>query len=113
MERLNTILGHLTADMQRFDEKANRKNGANVRKTLQQLKNECHSLRKEVLERTKSPVPPVVEEPVAPVVEEPVAPVVEEPEPVESHPVPESKPSPVEKKEKKKRKRKKVVENKD
>ena len=92
MERLNKILGHLTADMQHFDEKTNRKNGAVVRKTLQQLKNECHSLRKEVLERTKTPVPPVVEEPVPP-------------EPVESHPVPESQPAPV-KKEKKKRKRK-------
>ncbi len=100
MERLNIILGHLTADMQRFDEKTNRKNGAVVRKTLQQLKNECHSLRKEVLERTKSPMPPVVEEPVPPVVEEPVP-----PEPVESHPLPESQPAHV-KKEKKKRKRK-------
>lgn len=108
MERLNKILGHLTADMQHFDEKTNRKNGAVVRKTLQQLKNECHSLRKEVLARTKSPVSPVVEEPVPPVVEETVPPVVEEPvppEPVESHPVPESQPAPV-KKEKKKRKRK-------
>ena len=100
MERLNKILGHLTADMQHFDEKTNRKNGAVVRKTLQQLKNECHSLRKEVLERTKTPVPPVVEETLPPVVEEPVP-----PEPVESHPVPESQPAPV-KKEKKKRKRK-------
>lgn len=109
MERLNKILEHLNSDMQRFDEKSNRKNGSTLRKTLQQIKNECHSLRKEVLERTKTsvgkeqPVPPVVEEPVPPVVEEPVSPV---PEPVESHPVPESQPEPVEKKQKRKRKKK-------
>jgi hypothetical protein len=107
MERLNQIIGHLSVDMERFDEKTNRKNGTTVRKTLQSLKNECHSLRKDILERTKVPLPPVVEEPVGP-------PNTPEPEPVgpvpesEPAPVPESEPAPVPK-EKKKKKRKKVV----
>jgi len=99
MERLNQIIGHLSVDMERFDEKTNRKNGTTVRKTLQSLKNACHSLRKDILERTKVPLPPVVEEPVGP-------PNTPEPEPV--GPVPESEPAHVPK-EKKKKKRKKVV----
>jgi hypothetical protein len=123
MENLNVIIERLTSEMKLLDEAPNRKNRTQVRKTLQQLKTKCHSLRKEVLGTTKSsvveePVAPVVEEPVAPVVEEPVAPVVEEveepvgPQPVSEHPIPDSQPEPIKekkvKKEKKEKKEKKV-----
>lgn len=112
MNKLNEIIESLSAEMKLFEETSSRKHRTQVRKTLQQLKTECHSMRKQVLGTTNTPEP--LEEPVAPVVEEPVAPKpVEEPvapEAVEEHPIPNSQPQPVkkekkEKKEKKKRKK--------
>ncbi len=103
MERLNNILQHLEPQMENFDFKCNRRNGASVRKSLQLLKKECHALRKEILEKSKTKDTVKHEEPIPPpVLEEPVP-----PEPVESHPIPESEPAPV-KKVKKKIKKKEV-----
>lgn len=108
MDNLNMTIEQLSKEMTLFKEAPTIKNRTQLRKTLQHLKNQCHSLRKEVLGKTTEAV--VVEEPV--VAEEPVV-VAEtvEPEPVESHPIPDSQPEPVkvkrEKKEKKERKRKK------
>jgi hypothetical protein len=118
MENLNVIIERLTSEMKLLDEAPNRKNRTQVRKTLQQLKTKCHSLRKEVLGTTKSSVVEEPVAPVAPVIEEPVAPVVEEveepvgPQPVSEHPIPDSQPEPIKekkvKKEKKEKKEKKV-----
>jgi hypothetical protein len=119
MDKLNTVIAHLSSEMILFNETKSRKHRTSVRKILQQLKNECHSMRKEILGTTKNPV----EEPVPPVVEvveeavPPVPPVVEEiekpvsPEPVLSHPIPDSFPEPV--KEKKVKEKKEKKEKKD
>lgn len=112
MNKLNVVIESLTAEMKLFEETSSRKHRTQARKTLQQIKTECHSMRKQLLGKTKTPVSPVAEEPIAPLVEQPVAPVVEEPaapDPVEEHPIPDSQPQPVkkEKKEKKEKKNKK------
>ena len=93
MDNLNETIETLRTQFELLENNPTRVNRTDVRKSLQLLKAKCHSLRKEVLGKSKPPVEPV--EPVAQVAPvEPVAPVVEEviPEPVESHPIPESKP---------------------
>lgn len=93
MDNLNETIETLRTQYGLLESNPTRVNRTDVRKSLQLLKAKCHALRKEVLGKSKPPVAPV--EPVAQVPPvEPVAPVVEEviPEPVESHPIPESKP---------------------
>ena len=97
MDNLNQTIETLRTQFELLKQKDSRSNKTAVRKTLQDLKNKCHALRKEILGKTKAVVVPI--EPVEPVAQvEPVAPpntpVVAEviPEPVESHPIPESKP---------------------
>jgi len=108
MERITRILQHLEPQMEDFDSKCNRRNGASVRKSLQLLKKECHALRREILEKSKTKDTVKHEEPVPPpVLEEPVP-----PEPVGSHPIPESEPAPVKKVKKKEKKEKKVKKEK-
>ena len=103
MDNLNETIETLRTQFRLLESNPTRANRTDVRKSLQLLKAKCHSLRKEVLGKSKPPVEPVAQvEPVAPVepvepvapVEPPKTPVVEEviPEPVESHPIPESKP---------------------
>lgn len=90
MDNLNETIETLRTQFGLLESNPTRANRTDVRKSLQLLKAKCHSLRKEVLGKSKPPVAPV--EPVEPIAQ--VAPVVEEviPEPVESHPIPESKP---------------------
>ena len=99
MDNLNETIETLRTQFGLLENNPTRVNRTDVRKSLQLLKAKCHALRKEVLGKSKPPVEPVAQvEPVAPVEPvEPVAqvePVVAEviPEPVESHPIPESKP---------------------
>ena len=103
MDNLNQTIETLRTQFELLKQKDSRSNKTAVRKTLQDLKNKCHALRKEILGKTKAVVVPI--EPVAP----PNTPVVAEviPEPVESHPIPESEPSPAVKKDKKRKKTKK------
>ena len=91
MDNLNETIETLRTQFGLLESNPTRANRTDVRKSLQLLKAKCHSLRKEVLGKSKPPVAPV--EPVEPV-EPPKTPVVAEviPEPVESHPIPESKP---------------------
>ena len=104
MNNLNETIETLKIQFGLLEQKDTRANKTLVRKTLQDLKNKCHALRKEILGKTKAVIVPI--EPVAP----PNTPVVAEviPEPVESHPIPESEPSPVVKKDKKRKKTKKA-----
>ena len=104
MDNLNETIETLRTQFGLLENNPTRVNRTDVRKSLQLLKAKCHALRKEVLGKSKPPVAPV--EPVAQV-EPPKTPVVAEviPEPVESHPIPESKP-----KLTKKRKKVKKVE---
>ena len=90
MDNLNETIETLRTQFELLKQKDSRSNKTALRKTLQDLKNKCHALRKEILGKTKAVVVPI--EPVEPVAQ--VEPVVAEviPEPVESHPIPESKP---------------------
>ena len=107
MDNLNETIETLKTQFELLKQKDTRANKTAVRKSLQSLKNKCHSLRKEILGKPNKIAVEPVEPPETPVeLVAPVEPV--EPEPVSSHPVPESQPAPVVEEVKPTKKRKKT-----
>ena len=115
MEEINTKVAELTVLYKLFNEKPNKKTSISLRKSLMELKNTSHALRKDVLVKLK----PVVQVKPAEVQLEPVAQVQLEPlvEPVASEapveqvepPVKKTKRSKSSKKEKQKIKKEKAT----
>ena len=87
MEEINTKVAELTVLYKLFNEKPNKKTSISLRKSLMELKNTSHALRKDVLVKLKPVVqvkPAEVQlEPVAQVQVEPVVAPVEPEAPVE------------------------------
>ena len=89
MDSLNETIETLKTQFELLKQKDNRTNKTAVRKTLQDLKNKCHALRKEILGKTKAVVVPIEPEPVEEVMPEAVP--ESQPEPIVEEVKPEKK----------------------